>query len=558
MLVSLAIRDVVLIDRLDLIFHDGLCVLTGETGAGKSILLDALGLALGSRADSRLLRSGAERAVVTAGFELPDGHPAFQTLADQGLDAEDGLLVLRRTLGADGRSRGFVNDQAVSANLLRELGDNLIEIQGQFEQRGLLDAATHRDLLDAYGGNTDQAAQVADLWQAWRSALAARTVAEEELRETRRDEAFLRHALEELDRLQPQAGEAQTLADQRNMLQHREQLLEAMNGALGELAGSDGKPGADSALGTALRLLERATGKAGGRLEPVVAALGRATAEIEEALALIHSISADVDLDSNRLEEIEERYFALKELARKHSVEVDELAAVRDRLAGRLSGIDIGAERLEELGRQTQADRDAYLVASESLSGHRQAAAKALDSAVSAELPPLKLEKASFRTRVERMGEEAWSGHGIDRITFEVATNPGAPPGALARIASGGELSRFLLALKVVLAQVGQVKTLVFDEVDSGVGGATAHAVGERLERLARDRQILVVTHSPQVAARGAYHWRVHKEPDGERLATRVGQISAQERREEIARMLSGAEVTEEARAAADRLMGAA
>ena len=264
------------------------------------------------------------------------------------------------------------------------------------------------------------------------------------------------------------------------------------------------------------------------------------------------------DVVKNRLEEVEERYFALKELARKHSVEVDELAALRDRLASRLSGIDSGAERLEELDRQAQAAREAYLAASESLSGRRQVAAKALDSVVNAELPPLKLEKASFQTRVERLAEEAWSGHGIDRITFEVATNPGTAPGALARIASGGEMSRFLLALKVVLAQVGQTKTLVFDEVDSGVGGATAHAVGERLERLARDRQVLVVTHSPQVAARGAHHWRVHKEPDGERLATRVGQISAQERREEIARMLSGAEVTEEARAAADRLMGAA
>jgi len=558
MLVSLAIRDVVLIDRLDLNFHDGLCVLTGETGAGKSILLDSLGLALGSRADSRLIRPGAERALVTAGFELPDGHPALQKLTEQGLDAEDGLLVLRRTLGADGRSRAFVNDQAVSAGLLRELGDSLIEIQGQFEQRGLLDAATHRGLLDAYGGIADLSAGVADLWQAWRTALAARTVAEEELRETRRDEEFLRHALDELDRLQPQAGEAQALADQRNMLQHREQLLEAMNGALSELAGSDGKPGADNALGTALRLLERAKEKAGERLEPVLAALGRAAAETEEALAMIHSISADVDLDSNRLEEVEERYFALKELARKHSVQVDELAALRDQLAGRLSGIDSGADRLEELDRQAQAAREAYLAASESLSGQRQAAAKALDSVVNVELPPLKLEKASFRTRVERLAEEAWSGHGIDKIAFEVATNPGTPPSALARIASGGELSRFLLALKVVLAQVGQAKTLVFDEVDSGVGGATAHAVGERLERLARDRQILVVTHSPQVAARGAHHWRVHKEPDGERLATRVGQISAQERREEIARMLSGAEVTEEARAAADRLMGAA
>ncbi len=558
MLASMSIRDVVLIDRLDLTFHDGLCVLTGETGAGKSILLDALGLALGCRADSRLLRPGAERAVVSAVFEVPAGHDVLAVLAEQGLAAEDGELVLRRHLGADGRSRAFVNDQPVSAALLRDLGDGLVEVQGQFEQRGLLDGATHRGLLDAYTGSTDLAAGVADSWHAWRKAVEARAEAERDLEQSRRDESFLRHAVDELDSLQPRSGEIEALAEQRNLLQHWEKLIEAMTEAIAALSGGDDRSGAEAALGSARRALERVADKAGGRLEPALTALERAAAETEEALAQIHSLSADMELDPGRLEQIEERYFTLKDLARKHDTEVDDLPKLRDRLAARLAAIDSGEERLSHLTRQVEEGRAAYLASAEELSRRRSEGARALDQAVNAELPPLKLEKASFATRIERLPEDEWKESGVDRIAFEVATNPGAPPGPLGRIASGGELSRFLLALKVVLARVGRPKALVFDEVDSGVGGATAHAVGERLERLAQNRQVLVVTHSPQVAARAAHHWRVRKEPDGERLATRVGQVSHEERREEIARMLSGAEVTDEARAAADRLMGAA
>ncbi len=558
MLAGMSIRDVVLIDRLDLTFHDGLCVLTGETGAGKSILLDALGLALGCRADSRLLRPGAERAIVSAAFEVPTEHSTLALLAEHGLAAEEGQLVLRRSLGADGRSRAFVNDQPVSVAMLRELGDGLVEVQGQFEQRGLLDGATHRGLLDAYTDCTDMAAGVADSWHTWRKTIEARAEVERELERSRRDEAFLRHAVGELDSLQPRPGEVAALAEQRSLLQHGEKLLEAMNEAIAALSGGDDRSGAEAALGSARRALERAADKAGGRLEPALAALERATAETEEALARIHSLSADMDLDPGHLEQIEERFFALKDLARKHDTEVDELPELRERLAARLAGIDSGAERLSGLTRRVAETRTAFLDSAEELSRRRRDGARALDQAVNAELPPLKLEKASFTTRVERLSEDDWKASGLDRIAFEAATNPGAPPGPLGKIASGGELSRFLLALKVVLARVGPPKTLVFDEVDSGVGGATAHAVGERLERLAQDRQVLVVTHSPQVAARAAYHWRVRKEPQGERLATRVGQVSHEERREEIARMLSGAEVTDEARAAADRLMGAA
>jgi DNA repair protein RecN (Recombination protein N) len=331
-----------------------------------------------------------------------------------------------------------------------------------------------------------------------------------------------------------------------------------MTEAVADLSGGDDRGGAEATLGSARRALERAADKAGGRLEPALAALERAAAETEEALAQIRSLSADMELDSGRLEQIEERLFALKDLARKHDTEIDDLPELRDRLAARLADIDSGAERLSDLTGRAEDARAAYLDSAEELGRRRRAGAQALDRAVNAELPPLKLEKASFTTRVERLAEDDWKASGLDRIAFEAATNPGAPPGPLGRIASGGELSRFLLALKVVLARVGPPKTLVFDEVDSGVGGATAHAVGERLERLAQDRQVLVVTHSPQVAARATHHWRVRKEPEGERLATRVGQVSHEERREEIARMLSGAEVTDEARAAADRLMGAA
>ena len=562
MLVSLAIRDVVLIDRLELTFDRGLCVLTGETGAGKSILLDALGLALGNRAEARLLRPGAEQASVSAAFEVPPGHAALDQVRDQGLAAEEGMLVLRRVLGADGRSRGFVNDQPISVGLLRSLGDLLLEVQGQFEQRGLLDPATHRALLDAFAGAAGEAANVAELWRSWREAGEALRTAEQALEQARREESFLRHAVGELEALDPRPGEEQSLVEERTLLLHGEQLAEAINSTLAQLTGDDRASGAETALATARRRLERVAGKAGGRLDPALEALDRAAAELEEALAQVHALSADLDLKPGHLERIEERYFALKDLARKHGTEVDRLAELRDELSTRLAGIDSGAAHLAELARAADAARAAYLEGAEALSAARNEAAARLDAAVGTELPPLKLEKARFHTTVERLAEEAWGGHGLDRVGFEASTNPGAPPGPLGRIASGGELSRFLLALKVVLAEVTQsknlAKTLVFDEVDSGVGGATAHAVGKRLARLARDRQVLVVTHSPQVAARAAHHWRVHKEPEGERVATRVGRVSAEERREEIARMLSGAEVTEEARAAAARLMGAA
>lgn len=556
MLVSLSIRNVVIIEKLDLTFDRGLGVLTGETGAGKSILLDSLGFALGNRADARLLRPGAEQASVTAAFDIASletggPHPARAVLAEQDIDAEDDLLLLRRVLSKDGRSRAFVNDQAASVGLLRQLADCLIEIQGQFDQRGLMDPATHRDLLDAYGRLRGEADGLRAAWRAWQEALAAREAAARRLSEAQRDEAFLRHAVEELDALDPRPGEEAELADKRNRLMHREKLVEGLNTAAGEVESA-----AEPALGRALRALERIAPTAGEALTPALEALQRAAAETEETLAQINSFASDVELDADNLEAVEERFFALQDMARKHHCEVEALAALREELAARLAAVDGGEAELTKLAKEAAEARRKYVESAEALSKKRSKAAARLDKAVMAELPPLKLERAVFRTRLERLEEDDWTAQGLDRIAFEVATNPGSTPGALGRVASGGELARFLLAIKVVLASLNPERSLVFDEVDSGVGGATAHAVGERLERLARDRQVLVITHSPQVAARGAHHWQVVKRTAGKQVATQVDQLSDGARREEIARMLSGAEITEEARAAAERLIG--
>ncbi len=558
MLVSLSIRDVVLIDRLELVFEAGLCVLTGETGAGKSILLDALGLALGNRADAGLIRPGAPQASVTAVFEVEPSHPASAILTDWDLDPGEGQIVLRRTLGADGRNRAYVNDQAVSAGLLRRLGDCLVEIQGQFEQRGLLDVTTHRELLDAYGRTSALAERVGEAWSAWQARAKEHLTAQEELARARQEETYLRNTVGELEDLAPRPGEEQVLRDQREMLMNAERLIEAVTAAAEHLIGGDSAGGgAESALAASRRVLERVAAKAGGRLEPALDALDRALVEAAEAESQILSLSADLELDSTRQEEIEARYFALKELARKHDTDVDGLARVCHDLSARLAAIDGGGTHLAGLERAAREARADYLKQATSLGQSRREAAKKLDAAVAKELPPLKLERARFHTSIEAGDEADWGPTGMDRIAFEIATNPGTPPGPMNKIASGGELARFLLALKVVLSAIAPGRALVFDEVDSGIGGATAHAVGERLARLTRDRQVLVVTHSPQVGARGAYHLRVHKEAKDNRMTTRVTPLDLEQRREEIARMLSGSHITEEALAAARRLIEA-
>jgi DNA repair protein RecN (Recombination protein N) len=555
MLASLAVRDVVLIDRLALEFAPGLAVLTGETGAGKSILLDALGLALGARAEARLVRQGAQQASVAAVFELPDGHPARALLAEQGIadaDGEGGALTLRRILAPDGKSRAFANDQPVSVGLLRQLGDLLVEVQGQFESRGLLDAATHRGLLDAFGGLEAEARRLATAWQAWRALEEAAEAAALRLAAARRDEAFLRHALDELVALDPRAGEEESLAAERQLLLHTGKILEALAEARQALAG---RAGAEGLLANALRALDRVAEKAGGRLAPLTEALERALAETDEVGRQLDALSADTELDPQRLERVEERYFALKDLARKHGREVGELPALREELAQKLAALDDGGAELARLRRQAADAGAAWRQAAEALGARRRAAARKLDAAINAELPPLKLERARFQTQVEALPAEAWGAGGQERVAFLVATNPGATPGPLARIASGGELARFLLALKVVLAALSPVPTLVFDEVDAGIGGATAAAVGERLARLAAERQVLVVTHSPQVAARGGQHWRVAKRIGRDSALTDVAALDPAGRREEIARMLSGEQVTDEARQAAAKLL---
>ena len=558
MLQSLSIRDFVLIEKLDLTFargpDGGLGALTGETGAGKSILIDALGLALGARADTAAVRRGAAQASVAACFELAKGHAAHAILSEQGLDDED-VLTLRRTIGADGRGRAFVNDQPASVALLRRLGETLVEIQGQMEQHGLLDVATHRASLDAFAGLEKQADAVRTTWRTWREAERGRAEAEAAVAAARRDEDFLRHAVKEIEALAPQADDEATLAQERQMLRAGTALGEAVTQALGEL--EEGR-GAVAALRAAHRLVERSADKASGRLDASLAALDRALSEATEAQAQLESARDALEFDPGRLEKIEERLFALRALARKHGVTVPELVPLGERMAAQLAALDDGETGLRKLAADAKAARAAYIAAAEAQAAARRKGAARLDKAVSAELGPLKLEKARFVTELTPLPEPEWSEAGTDRVQFTVATNPGAPPAPIAKIASGGELSRFLLALKVCLAKVGDAATIVFDEVDSGIGGATAAAVGERLKRLAKDVQVLAVTHSPQVAAIADRHWLIRKTTTRNAASTDGVPLDRSGRREEIARMLSGAEVTAEARAAADRLLATA
>jgi len=555
MLRHLSVRDVVLIDRLELDFDPGLGVLTGETGAGKSILLDSLGLALGMRADTSLIRPGAEQAIVAATFDVAPDHPASDLLTEHGLEPDEGSVYLRRIVGRDGRSRAFVNDQPATAGLLRQIGEQLVEIQGQFERFALAAPAVQRAALDLFGNLTAKAAETADLFAAWSDARAVLADAEAEVEAARAEEARLRHDVGELDDLAPDTGEEVALASQRQLLQNAERLISAFNEALDDLSGDSG---AEPALQRASRTLTRAAEFSGGRLDPIIAAIDRGTAELADALQELQALAHAIDTDSSRLDAVEGRLFALRAAARKHDTDVDHLAEVHARLADALAALDGNSDRLTALAKAAEAARRAYMASAERLSAGRSKAARALDRAVAKELAPLKLENAAFKSQIERLPEPAWSASGLDTIEFRVATNPGSAPGPLGKIASGGELSRFLLALKVVLADAGDATTLIFDEVDAGVGGATAAAVGERLAALANasGRQILVVTHSPQVAAVGSHHWRVSKEGDAESVVTQVAPLDFAARREEVARMLAGAEITDEARAAAERLLG--
>lgn len=555
MLARLSIRDIVLIDRLDLDFAEGLAVLTGETGAGKSILLDAFALALGARGDASLVRHGAEQGQVTAMFEVPDDHPAWQMLKEQGIEAED-ALILRRIQLADGKTRAFINDQPVSVQALKNLGSTLVEIHGQHDDRALVDAATHRRLLDAFGGLDEQAREVERLWQARREAAGAVETHRGEVERAKREADYLRHAVEELNALAPQTGEETQLADRRAAMMQGEKVAGDLREAHEVLAGPASPV---PALGMAIRKLERRAAQAPELLDAPVKALDQALTSIEEARALLERALAAANHDPLELERIEERLFALRAAGRKYNAPVDGLAALAAKYAADLALIDAGAERLALLEKEAAAADRRYNEAARGLSEARRKAAATLDRAVNAEIKPLKLERATFSTQIETDPASAGPG-GIDRIEFWVQTNPGTRPGPLMKVASGGELARFLLALKVVLADRGSAPTLVFDEIDTGVGGAVADAIGARLAKLARDVQAIAVTHAPQVAARANRHYLIAKDAldRGKRVATRVIEVSADKRREEIARMLSGAEITEEARAAAERLIRAA
>ena len=554
MLSGLSIRDVILIERLDLAFGTGLNALTGETGAGKSILLDSLGLALGNRSEAGLVRAGAAQASVSATFEV-SGHKAIAAiLYDQGYAAED-TLILRRVIGADGKSRAFVNDQASSLGLMKQLAACLVETHGQFDTGALLDRETHRDTLDAFGRLDAQVGAVRSTWESWQSARRARDGAAAGQARVAEEESFLADALRHLDELDPKPGEDTELEEKRQRLSFREKIAEAALVATSEISGAKG---AETAVNNARRALDRVAAQAGGLFDAARDALARAAAELEEAAAALARASGDEDRDGTTVERIDDRLFALRAAARRHAVAVAGLPAFHEGVRRKLGGLAESDGTLARLAREEAAAREVYVQSAARLTSGRTEAARRLDKALTAELAPLKLDRARVVTQVEALGEADWSAHGCNRVTFLVATNPGAAPGPLNKVASGGELSRFMLAMKVVLAGVSATPVMVFDEVDSGIGGATADAVGERLKRLGQDVQVLVVTHSPQVAARADRQWRVEKRVAGQSVSTRIVPLDDAERREEIARMLSGATITDEARAAAARLLDVA
>ena len=552
MLSRLSIRDIVLIERLDIEFCRGLAVLTGETGAGKSILLDAFALALGGRGDAGLVRHGAEQGQVTAVFDIPKGHPASLILAEH--DFEDsGEMILRRVQLADGRTRAFINDQAISVQTLKAVGSVLVEIHGQHDERALVDAATHRKLLDAFAGLDKDVTAIERLWDTRRAAQSVLAEHRANMERAARDADYLRHAADELNKLAPKDNEESELAERRTGMMQGEKIAGDLREAQDAVSGHNSPI---SALANAVRRLERRAGSSPTLVEPAVKAIDMAINALEDADQHLTAALIAADFDPSELERIEERLFALRAAARKYATPVDGLAALAAKYASEVAAIDAGAGQLGALEDNAAKADAAYSAAATKLSMARKKSAEKLNKAVIAELAPLKLERAKFITQVD--SDPAAPGpQGIDRVEFWVQTNPGTRPGPMMKVASGGELSRFLLALKVVLSDRGSAPTLVFDEIDTGVGGAVADAIGARLARLAGSVQVMAVTHAPQVAARADQHLLISKEAldEGKRVATRVNALADDHRREEIARMLAGAEITTEARAAADRLL---
>lgn len=555
MLVQLSIRDIVLIERLDLGFEAGLSVLTGETGAGKSILLDSLSLALGGRGDGGLVRHGEDKGQVTATFELGMDHPARLLLRENGLD-DDGDLIFRRVQSADGRTKAYVNDQAVSVQMMRQLGQHLVEIHGQHDDRALVDTNAHRALLDAFAGLNDEVTSVQGLYRTWKDAERGLKVHRAKVEAAAREADYLRSSVEELEALSPRDGEEEELAERRAVMQKSERIA-------GDIAEAseflNGNASPVPIIASMMRRLERKSHEAPGLLEDTVQLLDAALDNLSNAQMELEAALRRTEFDPRELERVEERLFALRAAGRKYSVAVSDLPALAERMVTDLADLDAGEEKLAKLEAQLGVVKADFDRAALSLSDKRRNAAAALSEAVMAELPALKLERARFTVEVTSDPSSA-TADGIDVVEFHVQTNPGTRPGPIMKVASGGELSRFLLALKVALADRGSAPTLVFDEIDTGVGGAVADAIGQRLKRLSKTVQVLSVTHAPQVAARASTHLLIAKGPAGdgtERIATRVATMQPEHRTEEIARMLAGASVTDEARAAAARLLAA-
>lgn len=550
MLTSLSIHNIVLIEQQRLRFEGGLTVLTGETGAGKSILLDSLGLALGDRSAAGLVRQGAQQGTVVATFQPSEAAVAL--CAERGLAIEDELIV-RRVVYADGKSKAFVNDEPVSAGFLKELGEELVEIHGQHDQKNLLQPSVHRNQLDAYADIGTELEALRQLYAEWQSLVREMATLREDVIRTERERDYLFHVAGEIAQLSPVSGEEQQLAEQRIMLQNREKLSETFTSCINELQ----RP---RAVGEAIRQAQRVLMRGAPRTEPelftgIIETLERAALELDDAEQQLEALARDDHSPAKQLEAIEERLFAIRNLARKYQVQPDELAAYGEEVSRRLSLMDQAGGRLEELEQRAAKAREGYRAQAQHVSTRRREAAGRMETAVMNELTFLKMEKTAFRAEITTLPEENWSEHGMESVSFHARTNPGAPFGPIARIASGGELSRFMLALKVVLSGMKQVPTAIFDEIDTGIGGAVADAVGQRLADLGRIAQVLVVTHQPQVAAKGSHHLKVFKESIGDETHTRVLELTGEARTEELARMLAGAEVTAEARAAAIRLL---
>lgn len=558
MLNTLVINDIVLIEKLSLQLNSGLIVMTGETGAGKSIVLDALGLVMGQRADSGLVRRGANKGSVSAHFDIPLNHPAYDVLANQDISVDADGLILRRVLGSDGKSKAFVNDNPVSAGLLRSLGETLVEVHGQHDDRGLLNPAGHRQLLDSFASVVEERNMVEKTYSEWQEVSKKLREEESTLEALRAEQEYDQHNLDELNVLNPIEGEEDKLDSQRRLMMQGEKAFSEVEKILKEL---EVKGGADALLrGAASRLIKLNEGL-DGHLDEAIETLSNAAEQATMGIDALRNAHRDMAFESDTLEYTEERLFALRALARKHRCEVSALPQLRIDLEEKLGILSRGKEHLEALKAEQQASYEQFSKAVKALSKKREIGAEKLSKGVMAELPPLKLENAIFKVDIVPVPEDQWGADGAERVEFLIATNKGSTLSPMIKVASGGELSRIILALKVVLAKTGSAPTLIFDEVDRGIGGATADAVGERLKKLANEAQVMVVTHSPQVAARGTTHMRINKfetmGDDGVQTFTKVVELSTTERREEIARMLAGASVTSEARAAAERLMKA-